>query len=111
MTILAVRDPSGSGELAFGIITPTAQARSREAGHRDRRFPLPSLAFLCGLVALGRTKAGAADIQGHAQNILRAVARAHNPCVGAQAPSRLNPNTRSIQRDTAGETAATRSLK
>jgi hypothetical protein len=39
----------------------------------------------------------------------------HNPHVGvgagAQAPSRLNPNTRSIQLDTAGESTAIKSPK
>jgi hypothetical protein len=51
----------------------------------------------------------------HAQNIPRAVARGHNPHVvagaGAQAPSRLNPNTRSIQPGGAGEGTAIKSPK
>jgi hypothetical protein len=86
----------------------------------DSRFSLPAcLTLLCGLVALGRTAAEAAGIgvhlRGHAQNIPRAVGGGHNPHVGsgpgAQAPSRLSPNTRSIQLDTAGETTAIKSPK
>ena len=86
----------------------------------DSRFLLPAcLVLLCGLTALGPATAEAAGIgvhvRGHAQNIPRAVAGGHNPHVGvgagAQAPSRLNPNTRSIQLDTAGESAAIKSLK
>ena len=79
----------------------------------DSRFPRPAcLVLLCGLIALGPTTAEAAGIGvhlgGHAQNIPRAVAGGHNPHVGvgAQAPSRLNPNTRGIQLDTAGESTA-----
>jgi hypothetical protein len=75
--------------------------------------------FLCTLIALGATTAEAAGIgvhlRVHAQNIPRAVAGGHNPHVGveagAQAPSRLNPNTRSIQLDTAGESTAIKSPK
>jgi hypothetical protein len=74
------------------------------------------LVLLCVLVALGATTAGAAglsvNLTGHAQNIPRAVAGGHNPHVGvgagAQAPSRLSPNARSIQPGGAGETAATK---
>jgi len=86
----------------------------------NRRFLSPAgLPFLCALIALDATTAEAAGIgvhlRGHAQNIPRAVAGGHNPHVGvgagAQAPSRLNPNTRSIQLDTAGESAAIKSLK
>ena len=76
----------------------------------DSRFSLPaSLVLLCGLTALGPATAEAAGIGVH-EDIPRAVAGGHNPHVGvetgAQAPSRLNPNTRSIQLDTAGESAA-----
>ena len=86
----------------------------------DSRFLLPAcLVLLCGLTALGPDTAEAAGIgvhvRGHAQNIPRAVAGGHNPHVGvgagAQAPSRLNPNTRSIQLDTAGESTAIKSRK
>lgn len=85
-----------------------------------RRFlPPASLVLLCGLIAPGPATAEAAGIgvhvRVHAQNIPRAVAVGHNPHVGvgagAQAPSQLNPNTRSIQFDTAGESTATRSPK
>ena len=81
------------------------------------RFSLPAcLVLLCGLIALGPATAEAAGIgvhlRGHAQNIPRAVAGGHNPHVGvgggAQAPSRVNPSTRSIQPDTAGESTATK---
>jgi hypothetical protein len=86
----------------------------------DSRFSPPAgLALLCGLIALGPTTAEAAGIGvhvgNHAQNIPRAVAGGHNPHVavgtGAQAPSRLDPNTRSIQLDTAGKSAAIKSPK
>ena len=86
----------------------------------DSRFSLPAcLVLLCAVIALGATTVEAAGIgvhlRVHAQNIPRAVAGVHNPHVGggagAQAPSRLHPNTRSIQPDGAGETTATRSLK
>ena len=86
----------------------------------DSRFLLPAcLVLLCGLTALGPATAEAAGIgvhvRGYAQNIPRAVAGGYNPHVGvgagAQAPSRMNPNTRSIQLDTAGESAAIKSLK
>jgi hypothetical protein len=75
------------------------------------------LVLLSGLVALGAAPAEAAGVglhlRGYAQNIPRAVAGTHNPHLGAgaQAPSRHVPNTRSIQLDRAGESAATRSLK
>jgi len=84
------------------------------------RFSVPAcLVLLCGLIALGATTADAAGIgvhlMGHAQNIPRAVAGGHNPHVGvgagAQEPSRLNPNTGSIQLDTAGESTAIKSRK
>jgi hypothetical protein len=84
------------------------------------RFSPPiRLVLLCGLIALGSTTAGAAGIgvhlRVHAQNMPRAVAGGHNPHVGvgagAQAPSRLYPNTRSIQPGGAGETTATKSPK
>jgi hypothetical protein len=86
----------------------------------DSRFSLPaSLVLLCGVTALGPTAAEAAGIgvhlRVHAQNIPRAVAGGHNAHVGvgagAQAPSQLNPNTRSIQPGGAGESTATRSPK
>jgi hypothetical protein len=86
----------------------------------DSRFALPACrVLLCGLIALGPTTAEAAGIgvhmRVHAQTMPRAVAGAHNPHggvgAGAQAPSRLNPNTRSIQRDTAGESTAIKSRK
>ena len=78
-------------------------------------LPAGCLMFLCTLIALGATTAEAAGIgvhlRVHAQNIPRAVAGGHNPHVGAQAPSQLNPNTRSIQPGGAGESTATRSPK
>ena len=82
-------------------------------------LPAGCLMFLCTLIALGATTAEAAGIgvhlRVHAQNIPRAVAGGHNPHVGveagAQAPSRLNSNTRSIQPGGAGESTATRSPK
>jgi len=86
----------------------------------DSRFSLPAcLVLLCGLIALGPTTAEAAGIgvhlRVHAQNIPRAVAGGHNPHAGvgadAQAPARLNPNTRSIQLDTAGKSTAIKSPK
>ena len=86
----------------------------------DSRFSLPAcVVLLCGVIALDATTAEAAgvDVQlrVHAQNIPRAVAGGHNPDVGvrasAQAPSRLNPNTRSIRLDTAGESTAIKSRK
>ena len=86
----------------------------------SRCFSFPaSLVLLCGLIALGPATAEAAGIgvhlRGHAQNIPRAVAGGHNPHVGvgggAQAPSRVNPSTRSIQPDTAGECTAVKSRK
>ena len=84
----------------------------------DSRFARPAcLALLCGLIALGPTTAEAAGIgvhvRVHAQNMPQALAGRHNPHagVGAQAPSRLNPNTRSIQLDTAGESTAIKSRK
>jgi hypothetical protein len=85
-----------------------------------RRFSPPTcLVLLCGLIALGPTTVDAAGIgvhlRGHAQNIPRAVAGGHNPHVGvgadAQALSRLNPSTRSIQLDSAGESTAIKSRK
>jgi len=84
----------------------------------SRRFSSPARLVLLGsLLALGPTTADSAGIgvhlRVHAQNIPRAVVEGHNPHAGAgaQAPSRLNPNTRSIQLDTTGETAAAKSPK
>ena len=86
----------------------------------DRRLPRPaSLVLLCGLIALGPATAEAAGIgvhvRVHAQSMPQAVAGRHNPHAGVgadtQAPSRLNPNTRSIQLDTAGESTAIKSRK
>ena len=86
----------------------------------SRRFSLPAcLVLLFGVIALGATPSEAAGIgvhlRGYAQNIPRAVARGHNPHVGggagAQAPSRLHPNTRRIQPGGAGESTATKSPK
>jgi hypothetical protein len=86
----------------------------------SRRFSSPvGLLFLCALIALDAATAEAPGIavhlRGHAQNIPRAVAGGHNPHVGvgggAQAPSRLNPNSRSISPDTAGESTAVKSRK
>jgi hypothetical protein len=84
----------------------------------SRRFsPVGCLMLLCVLTAPGAATAEAADIgvhlRGHAQNIPRAAAGGHNPHIGAggQAPSRLHPNTRSIQPDTAGESTAVKSRK
>jgi len=84
----------------------------------NRRFWSPAdLLLLCALISLDATTAEAAGIgvhlRGHAQNIPRAVAGGHNPHIGAggQAPSRLHPNTRSIQPDTAGESTAVKSRK
>ena len=81
--------------------------------------PVGCLMLLCALIALGPTTAEATGVgvhlRVHAQNIPRAVAGGHNPHVGmgadAQSPSRLNPNTRSIQLNGAGESAATKSPK
>jgi hypothetical protein len=91
----------------------------KEAGMSSRFSSPACLVLLCGLIAPGPTTAEAAGIgvhlRVHAQNIPRAVAGGHNPHVGmgagALAPSRLSPNTRSIQLDGPGETAATKSLK
>jgi hypothetical protein len=86
----------------------------------DSRFSLPTyIVLVCGVIALGSTTAEEAGfgvhLRVHAQNVPRAVAGGHNPHVGveagAQAPSRLNPNTRSIQLDTAGESTAIKSPK
>ena len=86
----------------------------------NRRFWSPAdLLLLCALISLDATTAEAAGIgvhlRVHAQNIPRAVAGGHNPHVGvgagAQAPSQLNPNTRSIQPGGAGESTAIKSLK
>ena len=86
----------------------------------DRRLPRPaSLVLLCGLIALGPATAEAAGIgvhvRVHAQSMPQAVAGRHNPHAGVgadtQAPSRLNPNTRNIQLDTAGESTAIKSRK
>ena len=86
----------------------------------SRHFPvLACLMLLCAQIVPGATAAEAAGIgvhlTVHAQNFPRAVAGGHSPHAsmgaGAQAPSRLNPNTRSIQLDTAGESAAIKSLK
>ena len=78
-----------------------------------------SLVLLCALIALGQTTAEAAGIgvhlRVHAQNIPGAVAGGHSAHAGmgagAQTPSQLNPNTRSIQPGGAGESTATRSPK
>ena len=86
----------------------------------DSHFSPPAcLVLLCGLIALCPATAEAAGIgvhvRVHAQNMPRAVAGGRNPHVGveagAQAPSQLNPNTRSIQLDTAGESTAIKSPK
>jgi len=86
----------------------------------DSHFSLPAcLVLLCGPIALGSTTAEAAGIgvhlSAHAQNMPQALAGRHNPHAGVgadtQAPSRLNPNTRSIQLDTAGESTAIKSRK
>jgi hypothetical protein len=86
----------------------------------DRRLPRPaSLVLLCGLIALSPATAEAAGIgvhvRVHAQSMPQAVAGRHNPHAGVgadtQAPSRLNPNTRRIQLDTAGESTAIKSRK
>jgi len=74
---------------------------------------------VCGVIALGSTTAEAAGIgvhlRVHAQNIPGAVAGGHSAHAGmgagAQTPSQLNPNTRSIQLDTAGESTAIKSPK
>jgi hypothetical protein len=108
-------------------VEPASQWRHQRHKHEvvkeavmDSRFSLPAcLMLLCGLLALGETPSEAAGIgvhlRVHAQNIPRAVAGVHNPHVGggagAQAPSRLDPNTRSIQPGGAGKTTATRSRK
>jgi hypothetical protein len=86
----------------------------------DNRFSFSAcLMLLGGLIAPGATPSEAAGIgvhlRIHAQNIPHAVAGVHSPHVGAgagaQAPSRLDPYTRSIQPGGAGETTATRSPK
>lgn len=74
------------------------------------------LALLCGLIALGATTAEAAGIgvslRVHAHNIPHGVAGGGNLHVGAGAgarvPARSHLNTRTIQLDGAGETAATK---
>ena len=84
----------------------------------SRGFPLAAcLGLLCAMIGLGAATAKAAGIgvhlRVHGQNIPRAVAGGHHPHVGveagAPAPSRSNPNTRSIQPGGAGESTATRS--
>jgi hypothetical protein len=86
----------------------------------SRRFsPVGCLMLLRVLTAPGAATAEAADIWRaigvHAQNIPRAVAGGYNPHVGAgagaQAPSQLNPNTRSIQPGGADESMAIKSPK
>jgi hypothetical protein len=82
----------------------------------SRRFsPVDCLMLLCVLTAPGAATAEASGIGVHlgvhAQNTPRAVAGGHNPHVGAQAPSQLNPNTRSIQPGGAGEGTAIKSPK
>ena len=86
----------------------------------DSRFSLPAcLVLLCGLIVLCSTTAEAAGIgvhlRVHAQNIPGAVAGGHSAHAGvgagAQAPSQLNSNTRSIQPSGAGKSTATRSPK
>ena len=85
----------------------------------SRHLPAGCLMPLCALIALGASTAEAAGIgvhlRVHAQNIPRAVAGAHNPHAGvgagAQAPSQLNSNTRSIQPGGAGKSTATKSPK
>jgi hypothetical protein len=76
-------------------VEPASQWRHQRHKHEvvkeavmSRRFSLPAcLVLLCAAIALG-----AAGME-----------------AGAQAPSPSNPNTRSIQLDTAGETTATKS--
>ena len=86
----------------------------------SRHFQRPvCLVIACGLMAIGPATAEAAGVgiqlRGHTQNIPRAVAGTHNPHIGvgagAQSPSRTAPNTRNIQHDGAGESAAAWSLK
>lgn len=121
MAGLAGLDIAGSVEPAFEMETPTGHTHEvvKEAV-MSRRFSSPAgLLFLCAQIALDATTAEAAGIgvhlRGHAQNIPRAVAGGHSPHAGmgagAQAPSQLNPNTRSIQPGGAGESTATRSPK
>jgi hypothetical protein len=116
MAGLASLDPSGSIEPASRNCDTNGHKHEvvKEAV-MDSRFSAPACVVLwCGVIALGATAAEAAGIgvhlRVHAQNIPRAVAGGHNPHVGAgagaQAASRLHPNTRSIQLDTAGESAA-----
>jgi hypothetical protein len=85
----------------------------------SRRFsPVGCFMLLCVLTAPGAATAeasGIGDLGVHAQNIPRAVAGGHNPHVvagaGVQAPSQLNPNTRSIQPGGADESTAIKSPK
>lgn len=85
----------------------------------NRRFSSPAgLLLLYALISLAATTAEAAGIgvhlRGHAPNIPRAVAGDTiriGVGGGAQAPSRVNPSTRSIQPDTAGESTAVKSRK
>jgi hypothetical protein len=86
----------------------------------SRRFSLPTcLVLLRAVIAPGAATAEAAGIgvhlRVHAQNIPRAVAGGHDPRVGveagAQAPSQLSPNTRSIQPGGADESTAIKSPK
>ena len=73
--------------------------------------------LLFGLIVLRGTADAAGiglNLRGHAHNIPQAIA-GRNPRVGVRAgeqpPSRVHPNTRSIQMDTTGESTATRSRK
>ena len=80
----------------------------------DSRFSLPAcLVLLCGLPPTAEAAGIGVHVRVHAQNIPRAVAGGHNPHLGmgagAQTPSQLNPNTRNIQLDTAGERTAIKS--
>jgi hypothetical protein len=80
---------------------------------------LACLVLLCAQIALGATAAEAAGIGGHLGGMRKTFRErlqgGHNPHVGvgagAQAPSQLSPNTRSIQLDTTGESTAIKSPK
>ena len=80
------------------------------------RFSLPAcLVLLCGLPPTAEAAGIGVHVRVHAQSMPQAVAGRHNPHAGVgadtQAPSRLNPNTRRIQLDTAGESTAIKSRK
>jgi len=113
-------DLCGLVEPFFSMATPTGEMHEivKEPAMPSPLLRLGSLALLFGLIVLGGTADAAGiglNLRGHAHNIPHAVAGGRNPRVGAgageQPPSRPHSNTRSIQMDTTGESAASRSRK